>query len=381
MHEGRRLLGERGSPSLPWTTLGCGDSTCPSCSALPSSVLSGGYVLGCAVPTARKLSLVQPVNLASWTRAPHTTPFPPSSMLRLVRDWVFVVRALFVCKLQMLVRTCVMLRVMCAAVCYKRRHDFDAFLKHFGKRQPQELVRHWTRKDYGPCRHIRLAGQSPITANSKLTKISKTWTPTSEGLAGPGAKKKKTCRAAYSLRCSVHSKHHCTSAVRAVLCDPRLCSKPSNRTGHRKQMKKKKIERKIKNNKKKQIKKEGKINKTNSKNAHGSPIPCLQLRVLRCHVLVCAVEPPTAFPLCGHWCTVGVHAGTHQCALRCSSGMASGTKRQLCAVRVLRRRRTRNRQSGTVELVTCGADCHEMSAKQKNKKSEKIKKSKKIKKK
>ena len=37
-----------------------------------------------------------------------------------------------------------------------------------------------------------------------------------------------------------------------------------------------------------------------------------------CVVSPCsAVEPPTVFPLCGHWCTVGVFAGTHQCALRC----------------------------------------------------------------
>ena len=82
--------------------------------------------------------------------------------------------------------------------------------------------------------------------------------------------------------------------------------------------------------------------------AHGSPNPCLWLPVcfglirvccvLRCHVLVCPVEPPTAFSLCGHWCTVGVQAGTHQWALLCPGKMASGTKRQLCAVLVLRRR-------------------------------------------
>ena len=42
--------------------------------------------------------------------------------------------------------------------------------------------------------------------------------------------------------------------------------------------------------------------------------------------------------------------------------MASGTKRQLCAVLVLRRRGTCIRQSGTVELVICVLDCHEMSA-------------------
>ena len=63
--------------------------------------------------------------------------------------------------------------------------------------------------------------------------------------------------------------------------------------------------------------------------------------VLRYHVLVCAVEPPTAFPLRGRWCTVGVHAGTHQCALRYPGRMASGTKRQLCTVLELRRRGTR----------------------------------------
>ena len=42
--------------------------------------------------------------------------------------------------------------------------------------------------------------------------------------------------------------------------------------------------------------------------------------------------------------------------------MALGTKRQLCAVLVLRRRGTRIRQSGTVELVNMCADCHEISA-------------------
>ena len=33
----------------------------------------------------------------------------------------------------------------CSARCgvLQRRHNFDAFLKRLGKRQPQELVRHW----------------------------------------------------------------------------------------------------------------------------------------------------------------------------------------------------------------------------------------------
>ena len=38
--------------------------------------------------------------------------------------------------------------------------------------------------------------------------------------------------------------------------------------------------------------------------------------------------PPTAFPLSGHQCTLGVLAGTHWGALRCPGRMASGTKRQ-----------------------------------------------------
>ena len=85
-----------------------------------------------------------------------------------------------------------------------------------------------------------------------------------------------------------------------------------------------------------------------------APLPCADTSVdwHPCVVSPCsAVEPPTAFPLCGHWC-VDVPAGTHQCALRCPGRMASGTKRQLCAVLVLvlRRRGTRIRQSGTVEL-------------------------------
>ena len=86
---------ERGSPSLlnpTWTTLACGDSTRPSCLALPSSVVSGKHVLGSAVPTARNLWLVHPFDLAAW----------------------------YAC---------------CGVV--QCRHHFDAFLKRFGKSQPQ----------------------------------------------------------------------------------------------------------------------------------------------------------------------------------------------------------------------------------------------------
>ena len=63
--------------------------------------------------------------------------------------------------------------------------------------------------------------------------------------------------------------------------------------------------------------------------------------VLRCHVLVCAVEPPTAFPLCEHWCTVGVHAGTSV-----PSDAQAGWHRGQSAnsVLVLRRRGTRIRK-------------------------------------
>ena len=76
MHEAKKAPGqhERGSQNLltpTWTTLGCGDPTRPSSSALHSSVLSCKYTLGCAVPAARNLWLVQPLNLASWTRAPR----------------------------------------------------------------------------------------------------------------------------------------------------------------------------------------------------------------------------------------------------------------------------------------------------------------------
>ena len=83
-----------------------------------------------------------------------------------------------------------------------------------------------------------------------------------------------------------------------------------------------------------------------------APVPC---------AFVCG-RATHGLPLCGHWCTVGVHAGTHQCALRCPDRMASGTKRQLCAVLVLRRRGTRIRQSGTVELVTCALTAMKWSA-------------------
>ena len=84
--------------------------------------------------------------------------------------------------------------------------------------------------------------------------------------------------------------------------------------------------------------------------------------VLQCHVLVCAVEPPTAAPLCGHWCTVGVHAGTHQCALRCPGKMASEDKAPtLCCACVA------SSWHAHSTIWNCGvgnvcAVCHEMSA-------------------
>ena len=58
---------------------------------------------------------------------------------------------------------------VCGAACsarwgvLQRRHSFDAFLKRLGKRQSQELVRHWIRtstrnslSDDSPCGHLRV---------------------------------------------------------------------------------------------------------------------------------------------------------------------------------------------------------------------------------
>ena len=53
----------------------------------------------------------------------------------------------------------------CSARCcvLQRRHNFDAFLKRLGKRQLQELVRHWIRtathhssSDDSLCGHLRV---------------------------------------------------------------------------------------------------------------------------------------------------------------------------------------------------------------------------------
>ena len=62
----------------------------------------------------------------------------------------------------MLARTCVVLRVMRAVVCYSVAIISTLSRKAVGKRQPQELVRHWTRtatlislSDYGFCRRLR----------------------------------------------------------------------------------------------------------------------------------------------------------------------------------------------------------------------------------
>ena len=65
---------------------------------------------------------------------------------------------------------------------------------------------------------------------------------------------------------------------------------------------------------------------------HASVLLCLYAHRVRGHTLV---EPPVASPLCGHWCTVGILAGTHQWALQCPSRMASGAERQPCVIGVV----------------------------------------------
>ena len=82
----------------------------PSASASPSSVLSGRHVLGWAFPTPRNPWPARNLNLAFWTRAPRSTPSPPSSTLRLVH----VMFLWCVCLLVMVVCMCVFLRVVFA---------------------------------------------------------------------------------------------------------------------------------------------------------------------------------------------------------------------------------------------------------------------------
>ena len=73
---------------------------------------------------------------------------------------------------------------------------------------------------------------------------------------------------------------------------------------------------------------------------------------------------PRPFPLCGHWGTVGLLAGTHQCALRCPGRVASGTKRQLCACSCASVASSWHAHSTiwNCGVVTKGADVQEMSA-------------------
>ena len=100
---------------------------------------SGKYVFGCAVPTARNLLLVQPVDLASWTRAPRNTPSPPSSMLQLVRAWFLLPWSVCVqvVDVGMYVRG-----AACCACCdvLQRCHKFDAILKRFDNGYVQRRV-------------------------------------------------------------------------------------------------------------------------------------------------------------------------------------------------------------------------------------------------
>ena len=113
----------------------------PSGSGSPSLVLSGRYVLGCPARAARNPWPVLPARLSSSTRA-RTTPSPPSSMLRLVRDCFCGVLLLLVCLLLMLACMCVVLRVACCGV-LQRQHNSDAVLKRLGSRHACKLTLNW----------------------------------------------------------------------------------------------------------------------------------------------------------------------------------------------------------------------------------------------
>ena len=131
----------------------------PAGSALPSSVISSRHVSGWAVPPARNSWPVLP---SDWhLRHGRTTPSPSSSILRLVLVSFFV-GCCCVGVPVVDVGMCVC-GAACSARCgvLQRHHNFDAFLKRHGKRQPQELVRRWIRtatrhssSDDSPCGHL-----------------------------------------------------------------------------------------------------------------------------------------------------------------------------------------------------------------------------------
>ena len=92
----------------------------------------------------------------------RTTPSPPSSMLRLVRDCFCGLLLLLVCLLLMLACMCVVLRVACCGV-LQRRHNSDAVLKRLGSRHACKLTLNWlgtaTRhrlSDDSLCGHLRV---------------------------------------------------------------------------------------------------------------------------------------------------------------------------------------------------------------------------------
>ena len=97
------------------------------------------------------------------------------------------------------------LRVACCGV-LQRRHNSDTVLKRLGSRHACELTLNWlgtaTRNsisDDSLCGHLPVPRQCRSRLNSKLQKIPKKWTPTSEGLAGSfRSKNTTTCSAAYS---------------------------------------------------------------------------------------------------------------------------------------------------------------------------------------
>ena len=112
--------------------------------------ISVGCVLGCAAPTARNLWLVQLVNLHPGHGRRAKRHLRPA----LCCDWYVVG---FVVRYSVCVQVVDVGMYVSGAACYAccgvlhRRHNFEAFLKCFGKRQPQELDRHSIRTATRNC--------------------------------------------------------------------------------------------------------------------------------------------------------------------------------------------------------------------------------------
>ena len=165
----------------------------PTCSALPSSVFSGKYVTepvawavchyGILDKGAKQKLRLRPPPCFGWC------------VIGFEGRCSVCVQAVDVCV------------YVCDAACYacfavlQRRHNFDTFLRRFGKRQPQELVRHWIRtatrnslSDDSLCGHVHVPWQCRSRLNSKR-KVPKNGLQLLRGWQAPCGAKTSQCAA------------------------------------------------------------------------------------------------------------------------------------------------------------------------------------------